>query len=430
MAEIALFLYDGMTALDAVGPYEVLARLPDAQIKFVASTPGPKKTDVGLVLTADSSLDDVPTPDIIVIPGSGKVPFLEDPAAVEWVRRAHETSKWTTSVCTGSMLLGAAGILQGKRATSHWAVRDYLRNFGAEPVAERVVIEGKVITAGGVSAGIDMALTLAAREAGEDEARALQLVIEYDPSHPSTRGRWRRPIRRPSSAQPKCSPEAWPKPPRRPWLVSSDSGRPDQGSHPSSTSFSIRPRTGRADDGNPGAEDGGVRALPRVHAAGSGRSAAGLRQPAAVQRPIPAVVVAERLEPMATDGPLKVIAAADTTPVVGSVCTGALVLAAAGLLEGRQAATHWAYHRLLERLGATYLPKRWVEDGKFITSAGVSAGIDMALALVARLTDEPTVRMVQVAIQYDPTRRSGASTGTRWTETSTSRCSAPWSNSS
>jgi transcriptional regulator GlxA family with amidase domain len=179
------------------------------------------------------------------------------------------------------------------------------------------------------------------------------------------------------------------------------------------------------------------------------------------------VVVAERIEPMATDGPLKVIAdrtfgdvpdpevvivpgggaptikamgnqvvgdylrqAADTVPVVGSVCTGALVLAAAGLLEGRQATPHWAYHRLLERLGATYLPQRWVEDGKFITSAGVSAGIDMALALVARLTDEPTARMVQVAIQYDPTRRSGASTGTRWTETSTSRCSAPWSNSS
>jgi transcriptional regulator GlxA family with amidase domain len=150
------------------------------------------------------------------------------------------------------------------------------------------------------------------------------------------------------------------------------------------------------------------------------------------------VVVAERLEPMATDGPLTVIAdrpsarsptrrscsspaavrppsrpwhqvvgdylrqAADTAPVVGSVCTGALVLAAAGLLEGRQATTHWAYHRLLERLGATYLPKRWVEDGKFVTSAGVSAGIDLALALVARLTDEATARMVQLAIEYDP----------------------------
>jgi transcriptional regulator GlxA family with amidase domain len=151
------------------------------------------------------------------------------------------------------------------------------------------------------------------------------------------------------------------------------------------------------------------------------------------------VVVAERLEPMPTDGPLTVIAdhtfdqvpdpevlivpgggaptikamgnhvvgdylrqAADTVPVVGSVCTGALLMAAAGLLEGRQATTHWAYHRLLERLGATYVPQRWVEDGKFITSAGVSAGIDMALALVARLTDEPTARMVQVAIEYDP----------------------------
>jgi transcriptional regulator GlxA family with amidase domain len=151
------------------------------------------------------------------------------------------------------------------------------------------------------------------------------------------------------------------------------------------------------------------------------------------------VVVAERIEPLPTDGPLRVTAdqtfgdvpdpevvivpgggaptikamgnqvvgdylrhAADSAPVVGSVCTGALVLAAAGLLEGRTATTHWAYHRLLERLGATYLPERWVEDGKFITSAGVSAGIDMALALVARLTDEPTARMVQLAIEYDP----------------------------
>ena len=152
------------------------------------------------------------------------------------------------------------------------------------------------------------------------------------------------------------------------------------------------------------------------------------------------MVVAERIEPMPTDGPLQVIAdhtfdqvpdpevvivpggggaptikamgnevvgdylrqAAETASVVGSVCTGALVLAAAGLLEGRQATTHWAYHRLLERLGTTYLPQRWVEDGKFITSAGVSAGIDMALALVARLTDEPTARRVQLAIEYDP----------------------------
>jgi putative intracellular protease/amidase len=188
MTQIAFFLYDGMTALDAVGPYEVLARLPGAEVRFVASTPGPKTTDVGLVLTADSALDDVPAPDVLVIPGSGKVPFVDDRAAVEWVRRAHETTRWTTSVCTGSTLLGAAGVLQGKRATSHWAVRDALRGFGAEPVAQRVVVDGKVVTAAGVSAGIDMALTLAGREAGEEAARVLQLVIEYDPQPPFDAG--------------------------------------------------------------------------------------------------------------------------------------------------------------------------------------------------------------------------------------------------
>jgi transcriptional regulator GlxA family with amidase domain len=186
--EIAFFLYDDMTALDAVGPYEVLARLPGVEVRFVASMPGPKRTDAGLSLTADSSLEDVQAPDVIVIPGSAKVPFLDDPAAIEWVRNAHETSKWTTSVCTGSMLLGAAGLLMGKRATSHWAVRNQLQRFGAEPVAERVVIDGKIITSAGVSAGIDMALTLAALEAGEDEARALQLIIEYDPQPPIQSG--------------------------------------------------------------------------------------------------------------------------------------------------------------------------------------------------------------------------------------------------
>ena len=188
MPEIALFLYQGMTALDAIGPYEVLARIPDAEVKFVATKPGPVETDVGLVLIADSSLDDAPAPDVIVIPGSGKVPFLDDPAAIEWVRQAHTTSQWTTAVCTGSMLLAAAGVLEGKRATSHWAVREHLSRFGAFPVSDRVVVEGKVITAAGVSAGIDMALTLAASMTDEAEARALQLVIEYDPQPPFDSG--------------------------------------------------------------------------------------------------------------------------------------------------------------------------------------------------------------------------------------------------
>ena len=189
MTQIAFLLYPEMTALDAVGRYEVLARLPGADVKWVASTPGAIPTDAGMVMTADSSLDDVPAPDIVVVPGGpGTLAALEDAAAVAWLRRAHETSTWTTSVCTGSLLLGAAGILRGKRATSHWILRDMLAQFGAQPVPERVVMEGKVITAAGVSAGIDMALRLAASEAGEDEARALQLTIEYDPDPPFDSG--------------------------------------------------------------------------------------------------------------------------------------------------------------------------------------------------------------------------------------------------
>lgn len=189
MSEIAFLLYPDMTALDAVGPYEVLARLPGADVKFVSSTPGPISSDVGLELVARSALDDAPAPDIIVVPGGpGALAALEDAAAVEWLREAHATSKWTTSVCTGSLLLGAAGILEGKRATTHWILRDMLTQFGSESVAERVVIDDHVITAAGVSAGIDMALHLAAMEAGEAEARALQLTIEYDPDPPFDSG--------------------------------------------------------------------------------------------------------------------------------------------------------------------------------------------------------------------------------------------------
>ena len=187
--QIAFLLYDNMTALDIVGPYEVLARLPDADVKFVASSPGAISTDAGITLTADYALDDVPAPDIIVVPGGpGTAQALGDEATIAWLRSAHASARWTTSVCSGALLLGAAGLLEGKRATTHWIVREALRGFGAEPVGERVVIEGDVITAAGVSSGIDMALMLAAAEAGEGEAHALQLLIEYDPQPPFDAG--------------------------------------------------------------------------------------------------------------------------------------------------------------------------------------------------------------------------------------------------
>jgi putative intracellular protease/amidase len=188
--EIAIPLFPRFTALDAVGPYEVLSRLPGARVRFVAARPGPLSTDNGmLALVAEASLAEVPHPDVVMVPGGiGTRAAVFDEALVGWLRAAHETTQWTTSTCTGSLLLGAAGILDGLEATTHWAVLEMLERFGARPSRARVVEQGKVITAAGVSAGIDMALTLAARIAGDDVAQAIQLGIEYDPQPPFDSG--------------------------------------------------------------------------------------------------------------------------------------------------------------------------------------------------------------------------------------------------
>ena len=187
---IAIPLYDRFTALDAVGPYEVLQRLPGAQITWLAHEPGPVGTDTGqLHIVAGAAFEDLPDPEIVVVPGgTGTNAFLDDERIVGWIRRAHETSEWTTSVCTGSLLLGAAGVLDGLEATSHWLDIDDLERYGACPTGRRVVEQGKVITAAGVSSGIDMALTLAAKIAGPEVAQAIQLGIEYDPQPPFDAG--------------------------------------------------------------------------------------------------------------------------------------------------------------------------------------------------------------------------------------------------
>ncbi len=188
--DIAIPIFDGLTALDAIGPYEVLSRLPDTRVHFVALEPGRKRTENGmLTLVADRALDDLASPEVVVMPGGyGTRALMEDERMLDWVRSAHETSRWTTSVCTGALVLGAAGILDGLEATTHWALMDTLGRLGAIPVNRRVVEQGKVITAAGVSSGIDMALTLAARIAGELVARAIQLAIEYDPEPPFDSG--------------------------------------------------------------------------------------------------------------------------------------------------------------------------------------------------------------------------------------------------
>lgn len=191
MTQIAIMVYPGYTALDFIGPYDVLRNLPDAEVRFVWHEPGPIEADSGVLLVgATHSFDETPSPDIILIPG-GLTSFqhARDERVLDWVRRAHETSAWTTSVCSGSVILAAAGLLDGRRATSHWMALPMLKPFGVETVSdERVVHEGKIVTAAGVSAGIDLGLWLFGQIAGDAKAKAVQLVIEYDPQPPYDSG--------------------------------------------------------------------------------------------------------------------------------------------------------------------------------------------------------------------------------------------------
>ena len=202
--QIAYLLYDRFTALDITGPHEVLNSVPGNESIFVAEERGPVRNESDtLSLVADASLDEVPSPDIIVVPGGYGTRALIEGAAeakpssdpsnggeplLDWLRSAHETSTWTTSVCTGALLLAAAGILEGVPATTHWLARDLLGELGAEVVTERVVRQGKIVTAAGVSSGIDMALQLVQLINGEDVAKAVQLGIEYDPEPPLDAG--------------------------------------------------------------------------------------------------------------------------------------------------------------------------------------------------------------------------------------------------
>ncbi len=186
--QINILLYDRMTALDAVGPYEVLGRLPGAEVLFVAAQAGPVRADTGrLALVADAALADAPAADLVLVPG-GYAPPVTDEAVLDWLRAADAGSTWTTSVCNGSLLLAAAGLLTGRRATSHWLAMDRLAAYGVVTVPERVVIDGKYATGAGVSAGLDLALTLAARLAGPELAQVVQLVLEYDPQPPFDAG--------------------------------------------------------------------------------------------------------------------------------------------------------------------------------------------------------------------------------------------------
>ena len=187
---IAILLFDDLTALDAVGPYEILSFLPGARIHLVGERRGPVRAHRGgLGLMVDTELDELTDPDIVLVPGGpGQNALMDDGPVHDWLRTADTTSTWTTSVCTGSLILAAAGLLDGRRATSHWLALEQLSAHGVEPTGERVVVDGKYVTAAGVSSGIDMALTLAGRIAGDTTAQSIQLGTEYDPRPPYDAG--------------------------------------------------------------------------------------------------------------------------------------------------------------------------------------------------------------------------------------------------
>jgi transcriptional regulator GlxA family with amidase domain len=188
--QVAILIFEKLTALDAIGPYEVLRSVPGWEVRFVGPRRGAVRTDSGaLGLSADHSLEEVADPDVVLVPGGkGSRALMSDEAVLSWLREVDATTRWTTSVCTGSLVLGAAGLLDGKRATCHWLFLERLRELGADPVGGRFVEDGKLLTAAGVSAGIDMALHLVGREAGPEIAQAVQLGIEYDPQPPFDAG--------------------------------------------------------------------------------------------------------------------------------------------------------------------------------------------------------------------------------------------------
>ncbi len=188
--QIALALYPQFTALDIVGPFQTLADLPGVECVFVAEEAGPVIDHTGrLSLVATATFAEVTAPDVIVVPGGfADATATADDPVVQWIRAVHPTTTWTTSVCTGSIFLALAGVLDGVDATTHWSAYDRLRALGANPTEERVVERGKIFTAAGVSSGIDMGLTLVARMFGDEVAQAIQLAIEYDPQPPFDSG--------------------------------------------------------------------------------------------------------------------------------------------------------------------------------------------------------------------------------------------------
>jgi len=193
MSETALrsgmLVFPNMTQLDLTGPYEILARMPGSETRLIWKTMEPVRTEHGLTILPQATFADCGPLDLVMVPGGyGINPLLEDPEVLDFLRRTAKTARYLVGICTGSLVLGAAGLLRGKRAGTHWMSRDLLAAFGAIPVAERVVVDGNIFTGGGVTAGIDVALQVVAEIVGREAAEEIQLAVEYDPRPAFTAG--------------------------------------------------------------------------------------------------------------------------------------------------------------------------------------------------------------------------------------------------
>ncbi|MGY1680118.1 DJ-1/PfpI family protein [Geodermatophilus sp. SYSU D01176] len=404
---LAFPVYPGVTPLDLVGPLTVLrntARTPYRTV-VVAERVEQLPTDTPLRLTPAATFADVPDPWAVIVPGGGPAALAatEDEALTGYVRSAAAGAELVGSTGNGALLLAAADLLHGRRAASHWAWAEPLEELGAVHAPDRWVEDGRLLTAAGGTAGIDMALLTRRTRLQISGTRLAQLFTEYDPQPPFGRvrpgegdGALARTLREPAAPTPAGAGNGG----HRviafvlyPGLTVLDLVGPLQ-VLTALQRFAPQYRTvvvGASRDPVP--TDVGVPVAPDA-------TFAEVPQPDILVVPGGALPTIRAMsDPAVRD---YVRTAATSGDLVTSVCTGSLILGAVGLLEGRDATTNWFYSGILENLGATYHRQRWVEDGNLVMSAGVSAGIDMALHLVARLTDEATARQVQLAIDYDP----------------------------
>ncbi|MBN9390921.1 MAG: DJ-1/PfpI family protein [Chloroflexi bacterium] len=403
---LAFVVYPGISLLELVGNRTLLGDILKLRAGFepvvVSTSLKVIPTDTPLSIIPQKTFAEVPHPDGLVVIGGGvgTMGALEDPELVEYIKQAGERAEWVASTSTGSLLLAAAGLLAGRKATTYWAYKEHLEKLGAAYQAEGWVTDGKFTTAAGVSGAIDMAIGLGANLTNPATAKFAQLMIEYDPDPPLGQLDWTTFDRQ--TLDPLMTREMAPdnSTDRQeiafviyPGLTIFDLAGPLQVfSALSRLAPHIRPLV-VAENTEPVKTDIGVMMVPNC-------TFADLPNPYAFFVPGGDTATLKAMSNLAIRSYIQT--ASQEARWIVSVCTGALILAAVGLLEGRNVTTHWAYVRILKQLGATYVQKRWTANGNIVNSAGVSAGIDTALYMVSRLTNDETARQVQWLIQYDP----------------------------